>query len=115
MAASAFIILASVWLEFILVHQATLAVLRAWSEGSLFEFSRAKYQALQGWRGKLASCPLCLSYHIAFWLWELPLAPVKIYLAVTESPGWWISLLLTPLIIFASSGVAITTWNNRSK
>lgn len=107
------VVLLSIWLEFILVYQATLAVLRAWFFGSVLEFHRAKYQVMEGWRGKLASCPLCLSYHIAFWLWEVPLIPVKIYLALMVDPGWWASLVLTPIIVFAASGVAMTTWHNQ--
>lgn len=97
-------VVGSATLESILLGLVVLAVLRAWKLSSILESWRSYWQVRGGRLGKLLSCPLCLSYHVAFWCEVVFLVPVKIYIAA------WLPLILSPLVIFAAAGVAQTEW-----
>lgn len=76
-----------------------LSVMVAWFKGSLFETRLMKFQALrdQGrWTGKLFSCPLCLSYHIAFWIELLFMVPLHLL----QGTVWWaVALTFLPRVL----------------
>lgn len=96
-------------LEVVLLHLVVLAVMRAWFMGSIFGYWRSYFQARGGRLGELLSCPLCLSYHVAFWIELLFIAPFKIY-ATT-----WCILTLSPLVVFAAAGAAQNAWFKHHK
>jgi hypothetical protein len=53
---------------------AVAMMLVTWKHGSLFAGARAYWETRGGWVGELVGCPLCLSWHVAFWLvvlWNL--------------------------------------------
>jgi hypothetical protein len=106
---SLLIILGAAMAESMLLSFVVIAVLRAWFMGSIFELPRSYMQARGGQLGKLLSCPLCLSYHVAFWCELLFLVPVKVYIDA------WIALPLSPLVIFATAGVAQCIWFDQHK
>lgn len=91
-------------LEALLIGLVVLAMLRAWFMGSIFEYRRSYYQARGGLLGELLSCPLCLSYHAAFWCETLFFVPVKVY-----AHEWW-SLAISLPVVFAAAAVAQTIW-----
>jgi len=91
-------------LEVVLLHLVVLAVMRAWLMGSIFGYWRSYFQARGGRLGELLDCPLCLSYHVAFWAELLFLVPLKIYAAA------WFALALSPLVVFAAAGAAQSAW-----
>lgn len=97
-------VIGSAVLEGILLAVATLAVLRAWKLGSIFENKRSYFQARGGRLGELLGCPLCLSYHVAFWLYVLFVLPVAILTSA------WLSLILAPVVIFTAAGAAQSEW-----
>ena len=95
-------------LDVLIVGLATLGILRAWFKGSLFARKLAKYQALrdQGSRaGELLSCPLCLSYHVAFWFNLLFMVPQHLV-----QGSCWLDVLMVALsvlpVTFASAVIA---------
>jgi len=91
-------------LEVVLLCLTVLAVMRAWFMGSIFGYWRSYLQARGGRLGELLNCPLCLSYHVAFWAELLFLVPLKVCVAA------WLPLVLSPLIVFAAAGAAQSTW-----
>lgn len=91
-------------LEALLLHLTVLAVLRAWFMGSIFEHWRSYVQVYGGRLGELLSCPLCLSYHVAFWFEVIFLVPAKAYV------GSWLLIVLAPLAVFAAAGAAQSSW-----
>jgi hypothetical protein len=97
-------VVGSIVLESMLLGFVVLAVLRAWKMGSIFEGRRSYWQVRKGWLGELLSCPLCLSYHVAFWCEVLFFVPVKVYITA------WLPLILSPLVVFAAAGIAQSEW-----
>lgn len=55
-------------IDLIVLILAADAVITAWFYGTLFENMRTKLENKSGLFGELLGCPLCLSYHICFWL-----------------------------------------------
>lgn len=94
----------SLVLESILLHLVVIAILRAWKMGSIFEGWRSYWQVRKGLLGELLGCPLCLSYHVAFWCEVLFFVPVKVYI------GAWLLLILSPVVVFAAAGAAQSVW-----
>jgi hypothetical protein len=97
-------VVGSAALESVVLGFVVLAALRAWKLGSIFESWRSYWQVRKGWLSELLGCPLCLSYHVAFLCEIVFFVPVKVYSAA------WISLILSPLIVFAAAGVAQSEW-----
>lgn len=106
---SLLIILVTAMAEAMLLSFAVIAILRAWFMGSIFELQRSYMQARGGQLGKLLGCPLCLSYHVAFWCEILFLVPIKVYIAA------WIPLAFSPLVILVTAGVAQCIWFDQHK
>lgn len=93
------------WLDLLVLVLATDALLVAWFKGSIFASYRARAEAwqvskgiLRPFFGELLSCPKCLPFHVAFWL----------YLAALLIPygvGWHL------VTVLAVAGTASRVYN----
>jgi hypothetical protein len=54
------------WYDFVALILGTIALMRAWFEGSIFIVAREYAKARGGLLGDLANCKLCLTFHVAF-------------------------------------------------
>ena len=55
-------------LDLVVLALAANAVATAWFYGSIFENIQTYFEKRGGLLGELMTCPLCLPYHIAFWV-----------------------------------------------
>lgn len=91
--------------ETLLLAFATLALVRAWRFGSLFEKWRAYYEVRGGLLGELLACPsVCLPFHVTALLILLFILPIKIIWASWEEAAW------LPLQWLAATGLAQSVW-----
>jgi hypothetical protein len=90
--------------ETFLIGLAVVALLRAWFMGSIFSHWRSYMEVRKGLLGELLGCPLCLSYHVAFWLELLCVVPLKLMY------GPWSCVLLTPIVVMAAAGLGQSIW-----
>jgi hypothetical protein len=86
-------------LNLIALILATDAVVTAWFYGSIFAKPLAYFEKRGGFWGELFMCPLCLSFHIAFWLMMLFLVPGYFL------PTPWNILVSLPLYSLAATDV----------
>lgn len=86
-------------LDFLALILATDAIVTAWFHGSIFERPRTYFKTSSGLLAELMSCPLCFSYHAAFWLMLLIAGPASLL------PAPWSDLLKLVLYSLATTDV----------
>jgi hypothetical protein len=79
------------FLEAMMIALAVYSILVLWFRGSVFEGCHGWFEAKRGWIHELASCPICLTPHLSFWLMLFFLVPGAIV------SGGWVEYLFLPL------------------
>jgi hypothetical protein len=86
-------------ITFLALILAVDALVTAWFYGSIFEKKVEYFEKRGGFWGELMTCPLCLSFHIAFWLTILFVVP-SLFL-----PAPWNKVITLPLYSLAATDV----------
>lgn len=89
--------------DVLLIALAANAMLTAWFDGSIFAKWRATLELRDDKFSELMSCPLCLSYHFAFWL--------TLLLFIGQFIGYpWSGIVRLPIMALAATDVVHWLW-----
>jgi hypothetical protein len=103
----------AVWIErtllvsVVLLPFAVAGAMTIWLRGSLFASWRSRLEAGDGPLSRLLLCPLCLSVHVAFWLFVVSVAGPSLL-------GWWGIIAvgwLSPVLASSFLGYVVYRWS----
>lgn len=86
-------------IELVVSAFAVYYLVNVWQKGSIFSTARMYVESTNSWIGELLLCPLCLSVHVAFWLYILMLIGLMpiIYVPAIAGMGYVIYHIMDEL------------------